>query len=97
MRKRRINFNKPVLAVEPVTYSAIAELPLSVRAINQIEKQTGFVYLKQIMHLTREQLQEMLPDKGAKIVDELAKALQKVGMEVPTTWIRIKKRAGGKT
>lgn len=97
MRKRRINFNEPVPVVEPTTYSAIAELPLSVRTINQIEKQAGLVYLCQIVPLTREQLKEMLPDNGERIVDELAKALQKIGMEVPVTWIRIKKRVRGKT
>ena len=97
MRKRRLNFNEPAAVVVPTVYSAIAELPLSVRTINQIEKQAGFVYLCQIVPLTRDQLKEMLPDNGERIVDELAKALQKVGMEVPVTWIRIKKRVRGKT
>ena len=67
------------------------------RTINQIEKQTGFVYLNQILNLTRDQLKEMLPDSGDRVVDELVKVLQKVGMEVPETWIRIRKRVRGKT
>lgn len=97
MRKRRLNFNQPQPVDEPAEYSAIAELPLSVRTINQIEKQTGFVYLNQILNLTRDQLKEMLPDSGDRVVDELVKVLQKVGMEVPETWIRIRKRVRGKT
>ena len=97
MRKRRLNFNQPQPVDEPAEYSVIAELPLSVRTINQIEKQTGFVYLNQILNLTRDQLKEMLPDSGDRVVDELVKVLQKVGMEVPETWIRIRKRVRGKT
>lgn len=96
MRKKRHNFNSPPPATTEKC-SAIAELPLSVRTINQIEKQAGFVYLSQIINLTRDQLKEMLPDNGDRVVDELAKALQKIGMEVPETWIRIKKRVRGKT
>jgi len=96
MRRKRHNFNVPAPVKTP-EYSAIAELPLSIRTINQIEKQSGFVYLSQISHLTRDQLKELLPEHGDRIVDELAKALQKIGMEVPETWIRIKKRVRGKT
>ena len=40
---------------------------------------------------------ELLPDSGDRVVDELVKVLQKVGMEVPETWIRIRKRVRGKT
>jgi len=96
MRKRR--YFKPVpVEQETPQYSAIAELPLSVRTINHIEKEAGFVYLYQIIPLTRDQIKEMLPDNGDRIVDELVKALQLADLDIPETWIRNKKRARNKT
>jgi hypothetical protein len=97
MRKRRLNFNAAPVVVPDTEYSAIAELPMSVRTINQIEKQANLVYLHQILPLTRDQIKELLPETGDRIVDELVKALQKVNMEVPATWQRIKKRVRNKT
>ena len=96
MRKRRLNFNAAPV-VSDTEYSAIAELPMSVRTINQIEKQANLVYLHQILPLTRDQIKELLPETGDRIVDELVKALQKVNMEVPATWQRIRKRVRNKT
>jgi hypothetical protein len=96
MRKRRLNFNAAPV-VPDTEYLAIAELPMSVRTINQIEKQANLVYLHQILPLTRDQIKELLPETGDRIVDELVKALQKVNMEVPATWQRIKKRVRNKT
>lgn len=96
MRKRRLNFNAAPV-VPDTEYSAIAELPMSVRTINQIEKQANLVYLHQILPLTRDQIKELLPETGDRIVDELVKALQKVNMEVPATWQRIRKRVRNKT
>jgi hypothetical protein len=95
MRKRRLNFNAAPV-VPDTEYSAIAELPMSVRTINQIEKQANLVYLHQILPLTRDQIKELLPETGDRIVDELVKALQKVNMEVPATWQRIRKRVRNK-
>ena len=97
MRKRRLNFNAAPVVVPDTEYSAIAELPMSVRTINQIEKQANLVYLHQILPLTRDQIKELLPETGDRIVDELVKALQKVNMEVPATWQRIRKRVRNKT
>jgi len=96
MRKRRLNFNAAPV-VPDTEYSAIAELPMSVRTINQIEKQANLVYLHQILPLTRDQIKELLPETGDRIVDELVKALQKVNIEVPATWQRIRKRVRNKT
>ena len=96
MRKRRLNFNAQPVIVPDTEYSAIAELPMSVRTINQIEKQASFVYLHQILPLTRDQIKELLPETGDRIVDELVKALQKVNMEVPATWQKVRKRARNK-
>ena len=97
MRKRRLNFNAAPVVVPDTEYSAIAELPMSVRTINQIEKQANLVYLHQILPLTRDQIKELLPETGDRIVDELVKALQKVNIEVPATWQRIRKRVRNKT
>jgi len=97
MRKRRLNFNAAPVVVPDTEYLAIAELPMSVRTINQIEKQANLVYLHQILPLTRDQIKELLPETGDRIVDELVKALQKVNMEVPATWQRIRKRVRNKT
>jgi hypothetical protein len=46
--------------------------------------------------LTRDQIKELLPETGDRIVDELVKALQKVNMEVPATWQKVRKRARNK-
>ena len=55
------------------------------------------MYLYQIIPLTRDQIKEMLPDNGDRIVDELVKALQLADLTIPETWIRNKKRARSKT
>ena len=72
------------------------KLGISGKTINQIEKQASFVYLHQILPLTRDQIKELLPETGDRIVDELVKALQKVNMEVPATWQKVRKRARNK-